>query len=261
MMREISNSTLRIERDVSKLAHGSASFTLGTCSVVTSISGPMEAKQRDEQAENATLDFSVNGLKGGNGISQRAWAASLRELFSSVVLLHMHPRSLIRISSQLASEGNNSLTASYFKKNHSLPPLDRGAAFQPSHKAACINATSVALIVSGIPCKSTVASACCVSIEGRYESETGGDRRQRRRNLTTHPTPEDEHTASNTWLMAFAFSGHDPSQPLQESSTDLSAELVYCEATGAFSDDLLLEATNLCREAARQVYIAIRQSG
>ena len=149
----------------------SASFAFGPVHVVASVSGPTEVRIRDELTDRATLDVLFQPQHGVAGIPAQAVADSLFTAFSSVLLLHHHPRSLIQLVLQTLS--SPSLPQSSGQTVHrdaganqryvARQPLLLGPDNPPSvsEQAALINAASLALLDAGIPARGSVAACAC----------------------------------------------------------------------------------------------------
>lgn len=149
----------------------SAYFSFGALNVVASVSGPTEVRIRDELTDRATLDVIYQPQHGVAGIPAQAVSDSLFTAFSSVLLLHHHPRSLIQVVLQTLS--SPSLPQSSVQVMHKdVGPSQRYVARQPlllgpdnppsvTEQAALINAASLALLDAGIPARGSVAACAC----------------------------------------------------------------------------------------------------
>lgn len=132
---------------------GSARFGFGETQSLASISGPIEVRFVAEQPSKATVEVNVRPLSSLPGTESKALATSLKGLLSPSIILSRNPRTLIQLVVQ-------SLT----------PSLADG--FSSSLIAACINASSLALLNAGsIPMTSVV---CAVAI-ARLRSTTEED--------------------------------------------------------------------------------------
>jgi hypothetical protein len=135
------------------------------------------------------LDFSI-------GITAASFSTALHSALSSVVLLHLYPRSLIQLQllttnhpaqaylpPSLQSTLNKPL--SHFARKTIRPSRPHpDASMDVSEKAALINAGMMALIQAGLPCLATV---CAVGVailpkqlarglrRGGKKSRRGGD--------------------------------------------------------------------------------------
>lgn len=149
----------------------SASFSFGPVSVVASVSGPSEVRIRDELTDRATLDVIFQPQHGVAGIPAQAVSDSLFTAFSSILLLHHHPRSLIQVVLQTLSSPalpQSSAHSVYTdvgssQRHVARQPLLLGPDTPPSvtEQAALINAASLALLDAGIPARASVAACAC----------------------------------------------------------------------------------------------------
>ena len=163
-------------------------------------------------------------------VSLHAFAAALKELFSGVILLHIYPRSLLRMTSQLTAiseviSGTNSTWA------RAPPIMHRKSVLTVSQKSASINASSMAVLSAGLSCRCTLVSACCVAIVDRNRRRNG------RLSFVTEPTAQEESKSASQWLFAFAFFGRDPLRESHQGAIDVGVETVLCEASGGFSEE------------------------
>jgi exosome complex component RRP46 len=125
----------------------------GETQSLASISGLIEVRFVAEQPSKATVEVNVRPLSSLPGTESKALATSLKGLLSPSIILSRSPRTLIQLVIQ-------SLTPS---------PAE---GFPPSLVAACINASSLALLNAGsIPMTSVV---CAVAI-ARLRSATEED--------------------------------------------------------------------------------------
>lgn len=125
----------------------------GETQSLASISGPIEVRFVAEQPSKATVEVNVRPLSSLPGTESKALATSLKGLLSPSIILSRNPRTLIQLVIQ-------SLTPS---------PAE---GFSPPLIAACINASSLALLNAGsIPMTSVV---CAVAI-ARLRSATEED--------------------------------------------------------------------------------------
>ncbi|CBQ73572.1 conserved hypothetical protein [Sporisorium reilianum SRZ2] len=172
--RRTSPTALRpLSADLGTLARSdaSASFSFGPVHVVASVSGPTEVRIRDELTDRATLDVIYQPQHGVAGIPAQAESDSLFTAFSSVLLLHHHPRSLIQVvlqtlsSPSLPQSSAQTLHKDVASSQRHVPrqPLLLGPDSPPSvsEQAALINAASLALLDAGIPARASVAACAC----------------------------------------------------------------------------------------------------
>ncbi|KAJ1554041.1 Exosome component 5, partial [Nowakowskiella sp. JEL0078] len=123
-------------------ADGSAKFAFEKSSVLCSVFGPTEVKLREEKLDKATLSVIWRPAIGQAGTLEKTYEKTIRETFSSAILLALHPRTSIQITIQVLTEDGSIL-------------------------ASAINAASLALIDAGIPMKCAPgAVVCAIDEEG-----------------------------------------------------------------------------------------------
>lgn len=173
----------------------------GHQSALGAVSGPTEVRIRDELTDRATLEINYSPLNGTagesvrslpapfvshgefrlmdqipdcrTGITAASFTTALHSALSSVILLHLYPRSLIQLQllttdipaqsylpPSLQSTLNKPL--SHFTRRTIRPSRPHpDASMDVSEKAALINAGMMALIQAGVPCLATV---CAVGV-------------------------------------------------------------------------------------------------
>ncbi len=152
----------------------------GETQSLASISGPIEVRFAAEQPSKATVEVNVRPLSSLPGTESKALASSLKGLLSLSIILSRNPRTLIQLVVQ-------SLTPS---------PAE---GFSPSLIAACINASSLALLNAGsIPMSSVV---CAVAI-ARLHSATEEDDASA---LVLDPSEVELVETANCGCFAFSF--------------------------------------------------------
>jgi exosome complex component RRP46 len=168
--------------------HTLETYTVSTFSFVStgetqslaSISGPIEVRFVAEQPSKATVEVNVRPLSSLPGTESKALATSLKGLLSPSIILSRNPRTLIQLVIQ-------SLTPS---------PTE---GFSPSLVAACINASSLALLNAGsIPMTSVV---CAVAI-ARLRSATEEDDASA---LVLDPSEAESLETASCGCFAFSF--------------------------------------------------------
>lgn len=129
--------------ELSLLSHsdGSASWRskLGA-SVLTSLNGPIEVRIRDELLGEATLELKMLPASGLAGVSERYMERLVRNSIKSCLLLGLHPRSLVQITSQIISREQES--------DSNLETI-----------AATINSITLACVDAGISMRCMLAAA------------------------------------------------------------------------------------------------------
>ncbi|KAE8216526.1 hypothetical protein CF327_g353 [Tilletia walkeri] len=233
-------------------ADGSASFSFGTLSAYASTTGPLESRIRDELIDRAALQLHLTPLIGLPGISARGLSAALRELFESVVLLHLHPRSVVQVNVQLVTgppafvppprtsatsdailigeeeeeEAEGGSKETMIRKLRPAAPHPNST-FSASQRATIVNAAMLALLDSGLAMQATVAACACAVLPAKDASRLRKWRRTSDEDMDaegTHvlvldPSPEEEYYATSTHVFAFGFAGKS-TPPAREWSQD-----------------------------------------
>ncbi|ORY87691.1 ribosomal protein S5 domain 2-type protein [Protomyces lactucae-debilis] len=109
-------------------ADGSASYKTASCSVLASVNGPMEVRQRDELLGEATLELHIQPAVGLASTSERDMEALLKAAVRPSLLLGLHPRSLVQVTVQVMVAGD----------------------VREALLAACINVIALACIDAGL---------------------------------------------------------------------------------------------------------------
>lgn len=147
-----------------KASDGSARFTIedegGTsCTVVSSVNGPVEVRIRDETIGRATLDFQIHPASGLGSPKERFMEELISKSLESTILLGLHPRSQVLITSQLITPV--SITAS----THRYYSEDRHASTRDATKremilsiAGIVNSISLALLDANFSTNSVLAA-------------------------------------------------------------------------------------------------------
>lgn len=92
---------------------GSAELNLGKIKVLASVTGPIEAKIRQELPNSASLEIIVRPAIGVGTTRERLLEDKLRSIFQDVIIRHRYPRQLIQIVIQfLVSDGKTDNTTS-----------------------------------------------------------------------------------------------------------------------------------------------------
>ena len=166
---------------------------------LASISGPIEVRFVAEQPSKATFEVNVRPLSSLPGTESKALATSLKGLLSPSIILSRNPRTLIQLVIQ-------SLTPS---------PAE---GFSPSLIAACINASSLALLNAGsIPMTSVVCAVAIARLRSATEEEASA--------LVLDPSEAELLEAASCGCFAFSFGAETSgSQQLQDS---LAGRLVW----------------------------------
>ncbi|KAI0297799.1 ribosomal protein S5 domain 2-type protein [Multifurca ochricompacta] len=216
---------------------GSARFGFGDTKALASVSGPIEVRLAAEQPSKATFDVTVRPLSSLPGTESKALATSLRGLLSPSLILSRNPRTLLQLVVQ-------SLTPS---------PIE---SYPPSLAAACINASSLALLNAGsIPMTGVVCAAGVALFRSTTEEDIPA--------LVLDPSESESREAVGCGCFAFLFRTEIAgSQPLPTNDTP-GARLVWTNwhvKDGTSDDGELARAQALGLAGAETIWRAIKQS-
>lgn len=205
----------------------------------------------------------VSPLEGYPGIPTKALSAELRDVFQSVILLHHHPRSLIQLTIQ--SIGAPSCTshtipfsldgcrheASNETEYRTPQLLGPDRPFHASEVATSINASMLALMDADIPIRSTVIASSCAFLDSKdVDDERSMENHMAEDDmpcLVIYPSPREEQVAQSSHVIAFSFTGYDPSEP---SKSQMQAQLVYLSSIGQMTARQRALAINATRESS-----------
>ncbi|KAK5124694.1 hypothetical protein LTR85_001407 [Meristemomyces frigidus] len=132
-------------------ADGSATFSTNLYSVLAAVSGPIEVQRRDELPEEAAIEVNIRPSSGVGGPRERWLESVVTAVLRSVLLVHMHPRTLIQVTLQLTKVPASKL---------------RNAMKDVSVLPSLVNAAFLALVDGGLPLQSTVTAALVVVSRG-----------------------------------------------------------------------------------------------
>lgn len=225
-------------------ADGSGSFGFGAQTSLASVNGPIEVRLRDEITDSATLQFIFSPLNGVAGISAKASAAEMLDVFKAVVLTHHHPRTQIQVTVQTTSIPPSSST----RRGSAPLLLGPDAAPLAAEVAAGINASMMALLDGGIPMKATVVAVACAVLDAPSPWRTPAEKSTVGAHcIILDPNPEEEEIALSSHVFAFALSGIDPTAPAKQ---DAAVQLVYTSSTGKTTMPVLTRLIDLAADEA-----------
>jgi exosome complex component RRP46 len=189
-----------------------------------------------EQPSKATVEVNVRPLSSLPGTESKALATSLKGLLSPSIILSRNPRTLIQLVVQ-------SLTPS---------PAE---GFSPSLVAACINASSLALLNAGsIPMTGVV---CAVAI-ARLRSATEEDDASA---LVLDPSEAELLEAASCGCFAFSFATEiSGSQQSQDSRAGRMVWTNWLAKDGLFDEEEFARARTLGLAGAEIVLKAVKLS-
>jgi exosome complex component RRP46 len=187
-----------------------------------------------EQPSKATFEVNVRPLSLLPGTESKALAASLRGLLSPSIVLSRNPRTLIQLVVQ------------------SLSPSP-AEGFSPSLVAACINASSLALLNAGsIPMISIVCAAAVSWLRSATEDASV---------LVLDPSEVESREGVGHGCFAFAFAAEISNS--QQSPSSPTARLVWTNwhtMDGVFDEGEFARAQALGLAGAEIVWRAIKES-
>ncbi|CAH8592468.1 unnamed protein product [Schistosoma margrebowiei] len=134
----VDSTSLFIETNTDCNAVGSATWDFAGHHVVFSIYGPDEAKIHDELTHRACVDVTVTPRTGQRTSKELELEVYLNNLLERLIDVKEFPRSKFTGRLFIVTGGTN----------------------HPRTVAAAINAISLALLLSGLPLRATIASVC-----------------------------------------------------------------------------------------------------
>ena len=133
-----------IEHHVLARADGSAKFSSDLFSVLAAVNGPVEVQRRDELPEEAAIEVNIRPASGVGGPRERWLESVVSAVLRSVLLVHMHPRTLIQVTLQITKLPSRKL---------------KNAAADVAVLPSLLNAAFLALVDGGLPLQYTVVAA------------------------------------------------------------------------------------------------------
>ncbi|CZT17126.1 related to RRP46 protein, involved in rRNA processing [Ramularia collo-cygni] len=171
-------------------ADGSTAFSSELYTVLAGVNGPVEVQRRDELPEEAAIEVNLRPASGVGGPRERWLENVLQSALKSILLVHMHPRTLIQVTLQITKE-----PAVKFQRTTSdiamLPTL--------------LNAAFSALVDGALPLASTISTFLAVVAEDG----------------TVVLSPQEEQIIGSKSIHAMAFDHHG-AQILDESSGEFT---------------------------------------
>lgn len=214
----------------------------GETQSLASVSGPIEVRFAAEQPSKATFEVNVRPLSSLPGTESKALATSLRALLSPSIILSRNPRTLIQLVVQ-------SLTPS---------PVE---GFSPSLVAACINASSLALLNAGsIPMNNVI---CAVAVSSLLCTATEQDPAASVPVLDPSEAESREGVGNGCFAFAFSFSPTTATSGSQQSPDRPAARLVWTNwhaKDGVFDEEEFTRAQAVGVAGAEAVWRAIKLS-
>jgi exosome complex component RRP46 len=171
MVPQITTSTLN-------RADGSATYTDSLFAVLAAVNGPVEVSRRDELPEEATIEVNIRPGSGVGGPRERWLETVLHSLLRSIVLVHLHPRTLVQVTLQVVREPGIKFTKG--RGEVAILPTLANAAF-------------LALVDGGLPLETTM-NAALVAV-----NKSGA--------IVAGPDAKDLETCESVHAMAFGAQG------------------------------------------------------
>lgn len=159
-------------------ADGSATYTDDLFSILAAVNGPVEVSRRDELPEEAAIEVNIRPGSGVGGPRERWLETVLHSLLRSVVLVHLHPRTLLQVTLQVVQEP--SVKFSKGRGDVAVIP-------------ALANAAFLALVDGGLPLDTTM-NAVLVAV-----GKSG--------NVVAKPAVKDLEDCKSVHAMAFGAHG------------------------------------------------------
>lgn len=207
-------------------ADGSAAFSSDLFTVIAAVNGPVEVQRRDELPEEAAIEVNLRPASGIGGPRERWLESVLQSMLRSVLLVHLHPRTLIQITLQITKEPTTK-----FQKT----PAD--IAILPT----LINASFCALADGALPLATTPSAVLAIV------NDDG----------TVVLNPQEKHISGSKSIHAMAFDQHGA--PLvDESSGEFTVDVwekVFttaqqaCVAAMAVTDDAAMTNADVGEDA------------
>ncbi|KAF2209755.1 hypothetical protein CERZMDRAFT_46639 [Cercospora zeae-maydis SCOH1-5] len=124
-------------------ADGSTVFSDGLYTVIVGVNGPVDVQRRDELPEEAAIEVNLRPTAGVGGPRERWLETVVASVLKSILLVHIHPRTLIQVTLQVTKE-----PAMKFRQT----PTDI------STLPALLNAAFLALADGGLPLATTMSA-------------------------------------------------------------------------------------------------------
>lgn len=191
LLKHINMGPELIQHPLSK-ADGSVVFSSGLYNVIAGVNGPVEVQRRDELPEEAAIEVNIRPAAGVGGPRERWLETVIQSALKSVLLVHLHPRTLIQITLQVTKEPTIELRRS--ARDISVIPT-------------LLNAAFAALVDGGLPLATTMSATLAVTCaDGQVQVG-----------------PEEKDIARCRSIHAMAYNVHGE-QILDESSGDFQLD-------------------------------------
>lgn len=128
-------------------ADGSTVFSDDLYTVIAGVNGPVDVQRRDELPDQAAIEVNLRPTSGVGGPRERWLETVIQSVLRSILLVHMHPRTLIQVTLQITKE-----PATKFRRTTT----------DISTLPALLNAAFVALVDGGLPLATTMSAVLAV---------------------------------------------------------------------------------------------------
>lgn len=125
-------------------ADGSATFSSPLFSILAGVNGPVDVTRRDELPEEAAIEVNIRPASGIGGPRERWMENVLAATLRDIVLVHLHPRTLIQVTLQVLND-----------PPRNLPVAVQDVAILP----VLLNAAFLALVDGRIPLESSASAS------------------------------------------------------------------------------------------------------
>ncbi|KAI5369863.1 Putative ribosomal protein S5 domain 2-type [Septoria linicola] len=140
-------------------ADGSTVFSDDLYTVIVGVNGPVDVQRRDELPEEAAIEVNVRPTSGVGGPRERWLETVIHSTLRSILLVHMHPRTLIQVTLQVTKEPASTFLQTTADVS-SLPTM--------------LNAAFLALVDGGLSLATTISAVLAVvSADGQIITGPG----------------------------------------------------------------------------------------
>lgn len=159
-------------------ADGSVFFSNPLFTILAAANGPVEVQRRDELPEEAAVEVNIRPSSGIGGPRERWLESVITSLLRTMLLVHMHPRTLMQVTLQVTKEPS-------VKMKRTVADI----AVIP----ALVNAAFLAVVDAGLPLRrSVVADLVVVGVDG---------------NVKVDPTEKEVGLCKSVHALAFSRDG------------------------------------------------------
>ncbi|ODQ77806.1 hypothetical protein BABINDRAFT_163193 [Babjeviella inositovora NRRL Y-12698] len=191
---------------------GSSQVESGATKVLCSVTGPIEAKSRQELPTAAALEIIVRPAVGVSSTREKLLEDKLRSVLSSVIVRHIYPRQLIQIVVQVLQAGES-------------------AEYTVRETAAAINASFLALIDANVALHTSFSATCLAAPTAQSPKEK----------FILSPTADELKKALSNHVVAYSIvNGESEKLLLSDSNGSFTeAQLYHVLDVGAAECELI----------------------